>query len=209
MLAKDFLVERWFRVTGAMGAPHRSSLTTLEMILRFYSAEGRFYHNLDHLQACFQHFDRAPFEANNFAVELALWFHDLVYDTKGKDNEGQSARMAYNGLGIMGAEKPVLELVHDLILATRHDALPESPSAKLLVDVDLSILGEEPAVFDKYDQDIRKEYAWVPEEQYRAGRRAVLQRFVDREHIYSTTYFRELLEEQARTNLKRIIESLA
>lgn len=95
-----------------------------------------------------------------------------------------------------------------MILATRsHQA--DGCDAELMLDIDLGILGQPPAVFDLYDEAIRKEYAWVPESRYLAGRAAVLQSFLDRPSIYSTRTFRDAYEEQARRNLESRIKQLA
>jgi predicted metal-dependent HD superfamily phosphohydrolase len=95
-----------------------------------------------------------------------------------------------------------------LVLLTKHVQPPVSRDAELLLDVDLSILGREPAVFADYDRRIRGEYAWVPEEQYRARRAAILEGFLHRPSIYRTAFFRDRLEAQARDNLERAIARL-
>ena len=72
-------------------------------------------------------------------------------------------------------------------------------------DIDLAILGQSPDLFGAYDRGIREEYSWVPEDDYRKGRIAVLQSFLERKSIYSTDYFRSEYEEKARKNLCRAI----
>ncbi len=102
--------------------------------------------------------------------------------------------------------------VYDLVMATQHaaHAAPvDGIDTRLLLDFDLAILGAPPERFAGYEQDIRKKYAAVPSSVYRAGRRAVLQRFVAGEHIYHTAKARELLEAQARLNLQGALERLA
>jgi predicted metal-dependent HD superfamily phosphohydrolase len=96
--------------------------------------------------------------------------------------------------------------VSELITATKHDAQPESDDARVLVDIDLSILGAEPARFDEYEMQVRKEYAHVPDVLYRLGRAIILKQFLARPSIYSTPYFRDRLEARARKNIG---ESLA
>ena len=135
-------------------------------------------------------------------VELALWFHDAVYDPKGKDNEARSADWACQALAQAGADAAVQQRVRVLIMATCHDAEPTDPDARLLVDIDLAILGAEPARFAEYDAQVRAEYRWVPGWLYRRKRKQVLAGFLARPAIYGTERFRERLEGRARENLR-------
>jgi predicted metal-dependent HD superfamily phosphohydrolase len=70
--------------------------------------------------------------------------------------------------------------VHALVMATGHDAVPQGRDQEVLVDIDLSILGATPARFDEYEQQVRAEYAWVPEFLFRRKRRAILGQFLAR-----------------------------
>jgi len=174
-----------------------------------YDQPQRAYHNAEHLLDCLQQFDcvydqaLAPIE-----LEIALWYHDAIYDPRAMDNEAQSAAWARRDLHAARVAHPRIEVIDDLIMATKHDGESLSPDAALLVDIDLSILGRSPAEFDQYDKAIRTEYAWVPEDQYRAGRGAVLERFLARPAIYSTPWFRARYEKAARRNLTRALDQL-
>ena len=95
-----------------------------------------------------------------------------------------------------------------MILATKHNAAPSDPDTQLVVDLDLSILGAAPAAFDRYDADIRREYDWVPEEQYRAGRKAVLQHFLERSPLYHRAPLQARFATQARRNLRAALNRL-
>jgi predicted metal-dependent HD superfamily phosphohydrolase len=96
-----------------------------------------------------------------------------------------------------------------MILATAHSAEPDSADEALLLDIDLSVLGADPDVFDAYDSAIRKEYEWVPEPDYRKARARVLESFLQRERIYRTWPYRERYESAARKNLSRALARLA
>ncbi|MCI5164303.1 MAG: hypothetical protein D3917_20290 [Candidatus Electrothrix sp. AX5] len=63
-------------------------------------------------------------------------------------------------------------------------------------------------MFEQYDTDIRREYSWVPDEQFRQGRVQVLNNFLERAEIYKTSYFLANYEQQARLNLRHKIEQL-
>lgn len=78
----------------------------------------------------------------------------------------------------------------------------------LLQDIDLSILGADAELYDRYEGWIRQEYAFVPEEAFQKGRGAVLQSFLDQGEIYHIVELREKLEASARNNLNRVMEKL-
>src|SRR5687767_3229928 len=178
-------------------------------LIRAYSAPGRFYHNLTHIQDCLSLFDQAKFLASHPAdVELAIWFHDAVYDTRKNDNEQRSSEWAGSVIRQAGLSTDIAERVSHSILATRHDTEVTGTDAQLMVDVDLSILGREEDVFWIYEENIRKEYAWVPESQFRQRRMEILRGFLDCHHIYYHEKFRERFEESARLNLKQAIARL-
>lgn len=140
-------------------------------------------------------------------MEVALFYHDVVYDSRRHDNERLSAQLARQQLGLLGAER--VELVAGLIMDTLHQATPRSSLGCWMVDVDLAILGADWPRVLRYHQDVRREYSWVPWFFYRSQRRKVLRAFLQRPQLYSTQFFRERLEEPARINLSRLLEHLS
>jgi predicted metal-dependent HD superfamily phosphohydrolase len=199
---------RWENVWQELAAP-RIPYAALDELVRAYSSPGRYYHNLTHVEDCLSMFDRTRSLAlHPEEVELAIWFHDAVYDTRSSDNEQKSAEWAGEVIRQSGLEERIAERVAASILATRHLENVSGPDAQLLVDVDLSILGRDPASFQRYEENIRKEYARVPEEVFRQERRKILKRFLDRPSIYYHREYRELFEEQARRNLEGSIAKL-
>ena len=150
----------------------------------------------------------------------ALWFHDAVFDPQARHpglNELRSAAWAARSLVRAGANSITAQRVHDLVMATQHGTTQEtapaatgsSPDARLLVDIDLSILGSPAERFEGYDQDVRKEYTWVPGFRYREARAQVLQSFLDRPRLYYGEAAVALLESQARINLAAALSRLA
>jgi predicted metal-dependent HD superfamily phosphohydrolase len=199
--------EQWSETWGHLGVAPPGGLL-LELVAR-YSEPHRFYHTLQHLRECFSALAPASHLAKRLAsVQLALWFHDAFYETHAHDNEERSARWAEESLVAGGAGADTAARVRELVLATRHDAVPEGEDAKLLVDVDLSILGAAEPRFAEYERQVRQEYGWVPDDAFRQGRARVLASFLDRSSIYSTAWFAARLEEQARKNLSRSLKEL-
>ena len=174
-----------------------------------YNSPPRTYHNLTHIADCLTEFDAARHLATNpDAIEFAIWFHDAVYDSKAKDNEEKSAELAQTVLSHAGLSGEFISTVSQLILATKHNQPPKDADTALLIDVDLSILGQPASRFDRYEADIRNEYSWVADKDFTAGRSAVLKSFLGRQKIYATDFFQQKYEIAARENLKRSLEQL-
>lgn len=178
-----------------------------------YCEPHRAYHDLSHVEHALNELEEVRDLAQDpDAVEFALWFHDVVYEIGARNNEEESARLARETAAELHLDEAWAGRVAELILATRHESPARGIDAQLVVDIDLSILGQSPERFDAYEAAIRKEYAPVIEqrgaERFDAGRAGILKRFLSRPAIYSTDHFREKYEAQARANLKRSIERL-
>lgn len=198
--------QRFARAWRALGA---NDTTAFEVLVAAYDEGSRYYHNAEHIRECLAYFDRVRDQAQHpERVELAIWFHDAVYDVTRPDNEARSAVLARVLASNAGIAPVETEAIAALVLSTRHDADVLGHDARCLSDIDLSILGASPERYARYERDIRREFAIVPEELYRRGRRRVLEKFLERMAIYETPYFSERLEHQARENLARAIAVL-
>jgi predicted metal-dependent HD superfamily phosphohydrolase len=170
-----------------------------------YSEPHRHYHNWRHIQSCLHEFSLVRRECQHpDDVELALYFHDAIYDPTRDDNEEASAALAVKLLSHLPPAQ--LDHVRSLILATRHRDAPSDADARLICDLDLSILGQPADVFDAYDAAIRREYAHVPDVDFAAGRAAVLRSFLQRPRIYHAEFFHTRYDRSARDNLRRAAE---
>jgi predicted metal-dependent HD superfamily phosphohydrolase len=199
--------ERWQRLMQALGMQTASE--TYRALLDAYAEAHRHYHTARHIDACLRHLDVSKALAASWAdIELALWFHDAVYDPYQSGNEERSADWACEFLQGQAADAARTERVRSLILATKHDALAPDPDAQLLVDIDLAILGASEADYDLFEINVREEYQWVPAPLFREKRAEILQSFLDRPQVYNTEFFRERYEIQARSNLRRAISAL-
>ena len=199
--------EQWRETWSLFGAAPPEKLFH-ELVAR-YSEPHRFYHTLQHMRECFSVLAGASHLARRLIeVQLAVWFHDAVYDTRAHDNEEQSAYWAEESLIAEGVDSDVAVAVGKLVLATKHTVVPEAEDAKLLVDVDLSILGATEPGFTEYERQIRQEYGWVAEDVFRQRRADILVLLLNRSSIYGTGWFASRLEEQARKNLARSLKEL-
>ena len=207
--AMDLLARSWRRCTSAL-APRTIAGSVFDQLLARYSEPHRKYHTLQHLTECLAHVEAVRHLAEHPGeVEIALWFHDGIYDTHRHDNERQRADWARAVLDRHDAAPAAVQRVDELIMATCHSALPVTPDAQLLVDIDLSILGALPQRFAEYEEQIRQEYAFVPEDIFRNKRGEILQAFLARPVIYSTPHFQAALEARAKDNLRQAIASLS
>lgn len=175
-------------------------------LLQCYVEPQRHYHTLQHLQECLNHFEQARAAAvHPHEVEMALWFHDAIYDVRASDNEQRSADWSADVLRGAGVDAAAVARVHGLIMATRHTAMPTGQDEQLLIDIDLSILGAGGERFAEYEDQIRREYAFVPGWLFKRKRRAILASFLERPRLYSTQVFHDALEQRARANLQQAI----
>ena len=200
----DSLLPSWQRAWAGIGAAGEGD-ALFAQLKGAYAEPQRHYHTLQHLGECLAAFDNVHAQAEHaHEVELALWFHDAIYDIRGHDNEQRSAEWARDALRSAGAPADAAGRVHDLVMATRHTAVPSGRDEQLLVDIDLAILGAERARVDEDEQPLRGAFAAGPGCLLRRRRRQILEGFLDRPAIYSTPYFHEALEARARDNLRRV-----
>lgn len=179
---------------------------TREQLIAAYSAPGRHYHNLLHIEDCLAALARvenlSPRERD--ILSEAIWWHDVVYDATRADNEERSAQLAEQHV-----RADIRGEVARLIRLTRtHDVQPDDRLGAILISIDLSILAAEPARYDAYAAAIRHEFIHVPEADYRAGRANVLMRFAARPAIFPDAAFAAKYDRCARDNLARELASL-
>ena len=201
---------RWRQLCHRMGNfSDARTQAWFERLHAAYDEPQRHYHNFTHIADCLRHFDSAATLAHlPQAVEFALWFHDAVYDPQSLTNEEDSAQLACDCLRSLGELEALEPHVHALILATKHHLAPPATDAALLLDIDLAIIGQPPDAFDRYEAQIREEYAWVPDTTFAKKRAELLHQFLARPRLYTTDHFFERFEPSARANLTRSLQKL-
>jgi predicted metal-dependent HD superfamily phosphohydrolase len=170
-----------------------------------YREPGRHYHNWRHVAACLRELRRARApDGVALALELAVWFHDAVYEPGRGDNEEASAELALRWSEALGLAPELGRRAAGLILATRHSEHAPQPGDRaeaLLQDIDLAVLGAGWAAFRRYERGIAQEYAGLPPAAFREGRAMLLREFLARPALYATAGSRRRLERRARRNL--------
>lgn len=195
------LKDRWLRFwtrARAGGDP----VGPWEALASAYGESHRSYHTLAHIEHCLDEFEPVRAEARDpVSVELALWYHDVIYDPRRRDNEERSAGLAEAVAVAAKLGTSIARRAGGLIRVSTHRKSATEPDARLFADIDLAILGQPRDRFAEYERQVRQEYAWVPEEEFRAARAAILEALLDRFSVYGTPIFQERYEKPARANL--------
>ena len=202
-------LEQWWQSTWSdlrLPAPAPDLFVRL---LAGYDEPHRAYHTVQHLEECGSQFARArAFAQDPGAVQLALWFHDAIYDTRSSHNEEQSAAWADQVLAEAGAPERLRTSVQRMILSTKHDAarLGRTPRSRW-TSIYLFWVRSQVALISMKCK-FAKRYAWVPEETFRGARARILREFLARPCIYTTDHFHNSLEAKARSNLQASLARL-
>lgn len=201
----DILRRKWHDLLYVRAVDPALADRAFEEVREQYAGPGRSYHTLDHIQNVLQTVESLGSYARNLnAVKLATWLNDVIYDSRASDNEERSADYAERLCEKLSI--PEGRLVASLIRKTKTHRADGDADAQVLIDADLAILGASESAYRIYAEQIRQEYAWVPEPEYRAGRQQILERFLTRPRIY---HLLRHLEEPARRNLLAEIARLA
>lgn len=218
-MTDDPLPDRWLALWRRLGADAPGLNGTGAAIISAYKGGGRFYHTRRHLEDVLQKLDWAktslaaagdldgvPAHERPLlfdTIELALWYHDAVYDAKEHDNERRSREMFLADAGKNGLPGHIQSAVAVLIDVTAKHKDARKLDEGILCDCDLAILGAPEAEFDAYDRNIRREYAHIPARQYEKARRRVLSGFLEQENLFKTKAFQREFGPRARLNLMR------
>lgn len=171
-----------------------------------YNESHRHYHNYNHINTVLKYLDMVKdLTEYPHEIELALWFHDAVYDVNSTCNESDSASLACDFLVKNNIDEDTIKRIQRLILVTIHGSKLYCSDEALLVDIDLTILGSPENIYSQFEEDIRKEYKAVPYSIYVQKRKEILMGFLERNRIYHHDFFYDLFEKQAKINLKHAI----
>ena len=178
-------------------------------IKQAYSSPTRHYHKLPHIYQVYSSLKGLRNFIQDWPSMLfAVFYHDFIYDPSRHDNEARSAEIASTHLKAIRFPEQGIQQCAGLILATQSHQTIGSFDGALFLDADLSILGSSPAAYAQYRQQVRLEYQNFEDEQYKNGRIAVLQHFLEMEHIFKTAPFHDKMELQARKNIEKEIFDL-
>ena len=187
-----------------------------------YMEPQRFYHNLDHLREMFVNYDAVVAQSQSSVakphlVQLAIFFHDLVYittlkqsDTPGKrhpvDNNEVRSALSFlefaEGGGVGSLTPEDIASVDEWIVRTaNHLSGSAGGDLATFLDIDLAVLGRPAHIYARYAEAVRQEYCHVPHAAFAVGRAQVLEGFATHGHLFFTEQARKRLEARARANL--------
>ena len=185
----------------------------LDGLLARHREKQRRYHTATHVAWVIRHVEElAAAEPVDHLDEVvaAAFYHDAVYEPTHPANERASARLARRDLTMLGWSNEHTERVAAMIEATAHgDSGTPIGDTAILLDADLAILGSDPAAYSDYAASVRAEFRHVDDDEWRTGRASVLEGFLDRTTIYSTSTARSLWEQRARANLAAELAGLS
>lgn len=194
----------WRQIAG-----HHHDGSVDDLLVR-YAEPHRRYHTATHIMFVLRHLYDMPAlaSATKLSPEIiaAALYHDAIYDPTAADNEAHSATIAAADLAAIGWSSASCGSVAALIRATAGHlddaAVDTGDDTAMLLDADLAILGADPSAYQAYVNGVRAEYHHVDDEQWRAGRAAVLRRFLGRSQLFITDHMRAALEHRARANIE-------
>ena len=173
-----------------------------------YSGAGRYYHTPAHVTHCLSRLDMCSDRMQEpDEVELALWYHDAVYDPHAADNEHQSAQLFLrHAAEVLTAERA--QRIHDLVLITTHRVEPVLLDQKLMVDIDLSGFGLPWEQFSSESRAVRAEFEDLCDAEFYTTQIRFLRTLTSRERFFASDFFFERYETQARKNVARTLARL-
>ena len=152
---------------------------------------NRHYHSLTHIVSCLKNLEKIISVREKTSHPLtkieqeylvsAILFHDIIYgEKKDVSDEKMSALLFEEFISPYSKNQDYIASVKELILSTEHlkeDFTPNYVSqhlVDLMADIDLSILSSSINNYRVYSQNVRKEYAYVPDIEFAKGRIKIL-----------------------------------
>lgn len=218
----ELLLDRWLADIELLAprAGHEMWLAEGSVLLGAWSQPHRGYHTLEHLWEMLVALDELERAGHLDAGQALLaravaWFHDVHYDPRAGagSNEHRSATMARDHMHRLGVDDTLVDAVETGVLMTAaHEVGEQTRHTRMLEavhDADLWILSAPPERYATYREQVRAEYAHVPDDHFRPGRAAVLRSFAERARIYRTAHADAAWTARARANLAAELADLA
>ena len=172
-------------------------------LTRRYCEPHRHYHTIEHI-ANMLHLGR-DLDLTDDQV-YAIWYHDAIYDSRSETNEEDSADVAVQALRSIGWNDPSIQVVRQIVLDTKSHE-PTIPQSDIVIDLDMSSIAAPWPEYERNRENIRKEYDWVPDDEFIDGTREFLQTLLDRDRVFYTDWG-AALEPRARENMRRALDAM-
>ncbi len=179
---------------------------------RRYAEPHRAYHTQAHVDAMLRGLRAEAGRITHAdAVELAIWYHDAIYDPAATDNEARSAALLRTEMAGL-ADPALIGWAALMVEASARHVLPKATpdmlrdAAATFLDLDMAILGAAPGEYGAYEAGIAAEYIPVHGEAgFRRGRAAFLAATLARDRLFLTDRFHAALDVLARENIRRTL----
>jgi predicted metal-dependent HD superfamily phosphohydrolase len=173
-----------------------------QLLINAYNEEQRVYHTLQHIEDCLKLFDEIKSQLQNpDAVELAIWFHDVIYQINSSDNEELSADLFMN-MSEDVLEPAMRHQIYQHIIATLHNGSEMlDHDTRYMVDIDLSSFGLPWDQFIQNSREVREEMSHIPDEVFYPKQCAFQKSLLKHGRFYQTDYFFKNYEQSALNNI--------
>ena len=185
-----------------------NSAAVHQQLIDSYNEPQRVYHTLKHIEHCLTHLDGINVQLENpVAVELAIWFHDVIYAPGAADNEQLSADL-FMEITQGRFDDSLRNIVYQHIMATLHDGSElDNNDTKFMVDIDLSSFALPWPEFSRDSDNLRKEMSYLSDEDFYRKQSAFQQNLMDQPRFFKSDYFYDNYEERARQNLTELLKA--
>lgn len=199
-------MHKWNTLCKILAVEEEPASFWFTFLVDHYREPSRYYHTLTHVNDLLRKLEERSVQSVP-SCELAIWFHDVIYDTQDPSlNEVKSAEACKDFLTSQHIEG--YDVVVNYILATqKHAPLTGDADELEFLDLDMSILGAQPDIYDAYSANVRQEYVNYSDEVYREKRTAFLIACKAREQLFLLPHNQAQWTSQARENMQREVDS--
>lgn len=173
-----------------------------------YEEKHRHYHGIDHIVHLLLTFDLMRKHAKDpDIVELAIFYHDVVYMPGSRLNEEMSALMLERHAQLLLIPYSATAIAGEYVYRTKEHCgdAEANPDLCLFLDLDLIRLAADPAEFKRDTANIRKEFKKYSDNEFYFGRTKWVRSMLppEREHVFNTSLMQKRYEARAQANLKQ------
>lgn len=160
-------------------------MNSLILLTKQYAQQHRKYHTLEHIAYMFTTAKERGIMLN-YAQQLAIWWHDAVYNVDSATNEEDSASLMWNNQGCVRSDilRDATTMIHD---TKAH--IPSNEASAIVSDLDMFILADS-RNYDRYKIQVREEFSHVPIDTYCIRRKEFLERTITTEIFYSPEFIK-------------------
>jgi predicted metal-dependent HD superfamily phosphohydrolase len=194
---------RFLNLCDTIALPGNIAFHYFDQLSFLYNQKDRYYHNLVHIRNFLDLKDEFLDQIEEpLLFELAIWYHDAVYDAKNNDNEQQSFLLVQDHFNNFLDSKQMIHLDHFIMSTAGHFPKSDDSDIFYFLDFDLAILATDKDIYKLYSDAIWKEYKKTYSRAiYEKGRKKILKNFLLREKLYFSDAFIVKYDKIARHNI--------